>query len=227
MGAVVPPRRVVAPITALWVDEGRPRTASAASPTRRSTPRGSSPTPCAGRASRSAARVAERSAPDGAEEVAAVTGAPLDQIVEHVLDVSDNEAAEVLAHQVGLAVGGRAGSFAGGRRRRRRDAGRARRRLSRRRGSTTAAGCPADNRVRLDTLVAVLQVAASPQHPELRAVVSGLPVAGLHRLAGAPLRRGGRAGRGRGTRQDRHAHRRHRPGGHRHRRARATRWSSR
>ena len=35
------------------------------------------------------------------------------------------------------------------------------------------------SRVRLDTLVDVLRVAASPEHPELRAVVSGLPVAGF------------------------------------------------
>ena len=50
---------------------------------------------------------------DGATPVAEVESAPLSQIVERVLSVSDNEAAEVLAHQVGLATVGEA-SFAGG-----------------------------------------------------------------------------------------------------------------
>ena len=39
------------------------------------------------------------------------TSAPLREIVERVLEVSDNEAAEVLAHHVGLEVRGTA-SFA-------------------------------------------------------------------------------------------------------------------
>ena len=91
--------------------------------------------------------------------------------------MSDNEAAEVLAHHVGLAVAGE-GSFEGGR------AGVA----------ETLAGLGVDlagervydgsglsrrSRLQLDTLVDVLRVAASPEHPELRAVVSGLPVAGF------------------------------------------------
>ena len=44
---------------------------------------------------------------------AASPALPLSQIVEQILVVSDNEAAEVLGHQVGLATGGR-GSFADG-----------------------------------------------------------------------------------------------------------------
>ena len=45
--------------------------------------------------------------------MASVDSAPLSQIVEHTLLVSDNEAAEVLAHHVGLATGG-SGSFEDG-----------------------------------------------------------------------------------------------------------------
>ena len=52
-------------------------------------------------------------APTAAPELAQVRSAPLDEIVAHVLDVSDNEAAEVLAHHVGLAVAGE-GSFVAG-----------------------------------------------------------------------------------------------------------------
>ena len=64
------------------------------------------------------------------------------------------------------------------------------------------------SRVRLDTLVGVLRVAASPEHPELRAVVSGLPVAGFTGSLELRFDAGGRTGRGRRARQDRHAHRR-------------------
>ena len=55
----------------------------------------------------------ERPAPPGAREVARVTSLPVADIVEQVLQVSDNEGAEVLAHQTGLAVNGH-GSFDGG-----------------------------------------------------------------------------------------------------------------
>ena len=53
-----------------------------------------------------------RRAADGASPVAAVEGPPVSQVVERMLTVSDNEAAEVLAHQVGLATVGRHRSLA-------------------------------------------------------------------------------------------------------------------
>ena len=103
---------VVSPITALWVDEGREPDsfdrvddpslyaaqvfAAALSPP----------------ASRSSA-TRRRHRPRRGREIAAVTSAPLREIVEQTLEVSDNEAAEVLAHHVGLAVRG-TGSFADG-----------------------------------------------------------------------------------------------------------------
>jgi D-alanyl-D-alanine carboxypeptidase/D-alanyl-D-alanine-endopeptidase (penicillin-binding protein 4) len=57
--------------------------------------------------------VSARAAPGEAEELAVATSAPLDEIVERVLDVSNNEGAEVLLHHVGLVVAGE-GSFAAG-----------------------------------------------------------------------------------------------------------------
>ena len=63
-------------------------------------------------------------------------------------------------------------------------------------------------------------------HPELRAVVTGLPVAGFIGLAGDPLRGRGAAGARPGAGQDRHAHRRQRAGRGGHRPATGTRWSS-
>ncbi len=104
-------------------------------------------------------------------------GPPVSQIVERMLTVSDNEAAEVLAHQVGLATVGEA-SFAGG--------------VRGVRQALTELGVPLpdaqwydgsglsrENVLAPETLLAVLRVAASADHPELRAVLTGLPVAGF------------------------------------------------
>jgi D-alanyl-D-alanine carboxypeptidase/D-alanyl-D-alanine-endopeptidase (penicillin-binding protein 4) len=171
------PDAVVSPITALWVDEGR----SATGYGRVSDPAGTAATVFAGALARRGVRVvgppAARRAPQGAREVAGVDGAPLAQVVERILLVSDNEAAEVLGHQVGLASGG-AGSFAGGVRGVERE-------LRRLGVDLTGArlhdgsGLSRENRLAPATLVGVLQAAASDAHPDLRAVVTGLPVAGF------------------------------------------------
>lgn len=109
--------------------------------------------------------------------VASLDSAPLDQIVEHTLQLSDNEAAEILARQVGVKTGD-GGSFTGGVR------------------AVTAAladlgvrtsdirlydgsGLSRQDLISPLTIAEVLQVAASPDHPELGAVLSGLPVAGF------------------------------------------------
>jgi D-alanyl-D-alanine carboxypeptidase/D-alanyl-D-alanine-endopeptidase (penicillin-binding protein 4) len=130
-----------------------------------------------------------RRAGDGAAPLAQVESAPLSEIVERVLTVSDNEAAEVLAHQVGLATMGE-GSFAGG--------------VAGVRQALTELGVPLegdvwydgsglsrDNLLDAGTLLALLRLASSPDHPELRPVLSGLPVAGFtgsleYRFADAP-----------------------------------------
>ena len=172
------PDQVVAPISALWVDGGRPPwgygRVDRPGVVRR---RGLRRRPARAPASPCVADVDPRPAPRRASDLAAVSSAPLGEIVEHVLDVSDNEAAEVLAHHVGLAVEGE-GSFG----------------AARRGVETTLAGLGVDvsgdviydgsglsrrSRIRPTTLVDVLRVAASAEHPELRAVISGLPVAGF------------------------------------------------
>ena len=173
------PDQVVAPISALWVDGGRPpwgygrvdrpggvrrgRLRGGAAPDRHHRARPGRPA---------------RPAPRAATELAAVTSAPLAEIVEHVLDVSDNEAAEVLAHHVGLAVEGE-GSFAGARRGVAATLAGLGVDLGVGPRCTTAAGLSRRSRIRPTTLVDVLRVAASAEHPELRAVISGLPVAGF------------------------------------------------
>ena len=58
-------------------------------------------------------KIAPESAPAGAQQLAAVQSAPVSAIVGHLLRVSDNYAAEVLARQIALATGGTP-SFTGG-----------------------------------------------------------------------------------------------------------------
>jgi D-alanyl-D-alanine carboxypeptidase/D-alanyl-D-alanine-endopeptidase (penicillin-binding protein 4) len=170
------PDDVVPPITALWADEGEgsgrryvadPSRAAAdlfaaALDTRGVTVRGP---------------VTSTTSATTDPEIAAVESAPLGEIVERTLAVSDNNAAEVLGHQIGLAVGGDA-SFAGGTA--------AVMQVLRElgvdtTGSTLYDGSGLSRRDRLtpETLLGVLEVAASAEHPELREVITGLPVAGF------------------------------------------------
>ncbi len=181
------PDDIVSPISALWVDEGiaADRSERVEDPARdaaaafakaladQGVPVQGEPTP--GRA------------PAGARTVATVSSPTLSQIVEHVILVSDNEGAEVLAHQVGLALG-TGGSFAGGAQGVRQvlsDLGVPLDGVVIRDGS----GLSRRNLVRTGTMLEVLRVAAD--EPELRAVVTGLPVGGFtgsltFRFADAP-----------------------------------------
>jgi D-alanyl-D-alanine carboxypeptidase/D-alanyl-D-alanine-endopeptidase (penicillin-binding protein 4) len=172
------PEGVVSPISPLWIDEGRPATGA-----------GRVPDPALAAATAFAAALDQagvevvgaperhRAAPDAAE-LARVTSPPLSQIVEHTLEFSDNEAAEVLLRQVGLATGDE-GSFAAG--------------VTGVRDILETLGVPMDGArlydgsglsrddlVDPDTLSSVLRTAAAAGHPELRAVISGLPVAGFN-----------------------------------------------
>ena len=171
------PEGVVAPITALWVDEGRP----AAGYGRVADPSATAAAAFAAALSRNGVRVLggprEQRAPARAPRLAAVRSAPLAAIVERVLDVSDNEASEVLAHHVGLATGA-GGSFAGGTR----GVTRTLRGLGiDTRGAVLydGSGLSRRNRLSTATLLGVLRVAASSDHPYLRPVLTGLPVAGF------------------------------------------------
>jgi D-alanyl-D-alanine carboxypeptidase/D-alanyl-D-alanine-endopeptidase (penicillin-binding protein 4) len=109
-------------------------------------------------------------------EIASVTSAPVREIVERVVEVSDNEAAEVLAHHIGLEVRG-TGSFTAG------VAGTIR--------TLRALGVPIkgieiydgsglsrDNRITPDALLDVLRAAATGG-PALHTLIDGLPVAGF------------------------------------------------
>src|SRR6478736_6078338 len=116
-------------------------------------------------------------APAGAEELASVESAPLSQVAERILDVSDNEGAEVVGHQVGLATSG-TGSFEAG------AAG----------VLDTLGGLGIDvagaevydgsglsrrNRVSTSLLIDLVQHAAGPDGEGMRSLVTGMPVAGF------------------------------------------------
>ena len=168
----------VTPVSALWVDEGRTAGVSPG-------PRVSDP---AGEAARAFARALERKgvevtrtaeteAPSSARRLARVTSPPLEQIVQRLLLASDNDASEVLLRQVALAAGAD-GSTAEGTR--------AVRRTLDRLGVwpddarlADGSGLARQTRVPADALVDLLRLAAEPDHPELRAVLTGLPVAGV------------------------------------------------
>lgn len=171
------PDGVVAPITALWVDEGRPPGGLG----RVADPSLDAANAFAQALGRAGIRVKGEPKPGRAEEeaapLAAVDSPPLSAIVEHTLSLSDNEAAEVLGHQVGLATGGQ-GSYADGARGVERVLAGLDVPLG---GAVVHDGSGLSRQDRLDpgTLAAVLETAASGDRPELRSVLTGLPVAGF------------------------------------------------
>jgi D-alanyl-D-alanine carboxypeptidase/D-alanyl-D-alanine-endopeptidase (penicillin-binding protein 4) len=112
-----------------------------------------------------------------AQEIASVHGAPLSQVVQYVLEVSDNEGAEVLARQVAVAEH-RPASFTG--------AARAVVGVLTRLGIDLTgdrvydgSGLSRQDRLTPQTLLSVIGTASSEEHPGLRTVVADLPVAGF------------------------------------------------
>ena len=187
--------QVVSPTTALWVDRGEDPDGF-----------GRVPDPAATAAAAFAEALGEagirvRGAPrpttaaSGARQLAAVTGAPVEQVVRRVVSTSDNEASEVLLRHIGSVIGGTPSTTAG---------------VAGVRTTLAGLGVPltgvvvADgsglsrsNRLTPDAVIAVLRLAASAQHPDLRAVVEGLPVAGFSGSLESRFTDGDPAGAGR------------------------------
>lgn len=112
-----------------------------------------------------------------AEALATVSSPPLSALVERMLTNSDNDIAEALARQTAVATGGRA-DFDG--------AGQAIAALLNKlevplSGADFQDGSGLDRADRLtaDLLTALLAKAGDPAHPELRPILTGLPVAGF------------------------------------------------
>lgn len=169
---------VVSPVSALWVDEGRVRApfhARVADPAKDAATRFAALLGKRGIAV-SGAPASQRPV-HGATPVASIQSAPLASIVEHVLLTSDADGAEVLARQVGIAAG-KTHDFTG--------ATSAVLARARSLGVNTAgvhlydgSGLSRDGRIPAGTLTALIDVVAGGRHPELSAVLSGLPVAGF------------------------------------------------
>lgn len=170
-------RDQVSPISALWVSEGRrygstgPRVARPAEAAAQQFARDLK------KYGVQVSRIGAAQAPRRARQLASVSSLPLERIVEHLLMVSDNDAAEVVARQAAIGAG-RPGSFGGARavvRARLTKLGVWDRAARLRDGS----GLSRQNRVPADLITKLLRVDLSAARPELRAVVTGLPVAGV------------------------------------------------
>ncbi|MEV1067912.1 D-alanyl-D-alanine carboxypeptidase/D-alanyl-D-alanine-endopeptidase [Streptomyces sp. NPDC050263] len=112
-----------------------------------------------------------------AQRLATVSSPPLSTLVERMLTNSDNDIAESLARQTALATGVRA-DFAG--------AGKAVQAQLKKLGLPTAgarfkdgSGLDRGNRLTANLLTALLVKASDPARPDLRPVLTGLPVAGF------------------------------------------------
>ncbi len=119
--------------------------------------------------------VAQAAAPRGSATIAAVSSPPLAEIIEQMLTESNNVIAENLARQVAMATG-RPASFGG--------AAAAETAVLRRLGVggitlVDGSGLSPLDRITPDTLVHLVRLAAAPDEPEFRPVITGLPVAGF------------------------------------------------
>ncbi|MFC9693565.1 D-alanyl-D-alanine carboxypeptidase/D-alanyl-D-alanine-endopeptidase [Kribbella sp. NPDC056951] len=172
------PEGIAARTSALWVDEGR----IAKGMSKRS----DSPSQAAAVAFskllvangiKVAGGAKPKTAPAGAEALAKVASPTVGQIVEYVNLHSDNDGAEVLLRHVGLATKN-GGSYVGG--------------VTGLEETLTklglnvgkaqiydGSGLTRTNKVPLDLLAGAVRVAASKDHPELRHLLTGLPIAGF------------------------------------------------
>ncbi|MFI6814259.1 D-alanyl-D-alanine carboxypeptidase/D-alanyl-D-alanine-endopeptidase [Nonomuraea sp. NPDC050328] len=168
----------VAPVTALMIDSGKANPAQSA-------PRVADPSRHAATAfAKLLAKygvsvgktVAAATAPAGAAELAQVQSAPVYALVERTLTRSDNDVAEALAHHVGLKEGF-GGSFDGGIK----GVQQALKRVGVTKGIvvTDGSGLSIKNRISAGALAQLVALASSPAHTDLRAVVSGMPIAGF------------------------------------------------
>ncbi|MEU6535913.1 D-alanyl-D-alanine carboxypeptidase/D-alanyl-D-alanine-endopeptidase [Streptomyces sp. NPDC047000] len=170
----------LAPVSALTADEGRTDDSSSGPAARVADPAADAAARFAGFLEADGVRTTSPVSGDAtgkATAVATVTSPPLSALVERMLTHSDNDIAEALARQTALATG-RPGSFSGG-------AAAIESQLRRIGLPLTGArfndgsGLNRADRLTADLLTALLVKAGATGHPELRPVLTGLPVAGF------------------------------------------------
>ena len=165
----------IAPIESVMIDAGRIQ------PTTVNSRRSRTPALDAGRELAKGlgldpAAVTIGSAPSGARQLAVVQSAPLIQRLSEMMDHSDNVLAECIAREVAAAIN-RPQSFAGA-------VDAVTNRLSTAHVETAGAtlldssGLSVDDRLTAKTLDGVVQAAAGPDQPALRALLDLLPIAG-------------------------------------------------
>ncbi|HTQ17652.1 D-alanyl-D-alanine carboxypeptidase/D-alanyl-D-alanine endopeptidase [Mycobacterium sp.] len=165
----------IAPIEAVMIDAGRIQ------PTTVNSRRSSTPALDAGRELAKALgldpnAVTLTTAPTGAKQLAVVQSAPLIQRLSQMMDHSDNVMAECIAREVAAAIN-RPQSFAGA-------VDAVTNRLSTAHvdiggaALVDSSGLSVDDRLTAKTLDGVVQAAAGPDQPSLRALLDLLPIAG-------------------------------------------------
>ncbi|MFE2886222.1 D-alanyl-D-alanine carboxypeptidase/D-alanyl-D-alanine-endopeptidase [Streptomyces sp. NPDC059272] len=168
----------LAPVSALMADEGRTDDSSSGPVRRVKDPAAEAAGKFAGFLKKQGITTTSpgpSKATGRADTLATVTSPPLSDIVERMLTNSDNDIAEALARQTAVATGKRA-DFAGG-------AAAIAAQLTKLhlplKGTAfnDGSGLNRDDRLTADLLTALLVKAGDPAHPELRPVLTGLPIA--------------------------------------------------
>ncbi|WP_406382307.1 D-alanyl-D-alanine carboxypeptidase/D-alanyl-D-alanine-endopeptidase [Streptomyces sp. NBC_01618] len=175
------PNENIAPVTALMTREGRLDDTDSGPAPRSDDPARDTARTFAGLLHDAGISTGSGPAPgrpaDGSRPVAEHLSAPLFALVERALTNSDNDIAEALARQTALAAGEPA-DFAGGRRAVTAQLKKLHLPLT---GADFAdgSGLNRKDKVTAGLLAGLLARAADPHHPELRPVLTGLPVAGF------------------------------------------------
>ncbi|MFE4371355.1 D-alanyl-D-alanine carboxypeptidase/D-alanyl-D-alanine-endopeptidase [Streptomyces sp. NPDC056835] len=176
------PNDNIAPVVALMADQGRLDTSRSGPAPRSGNPAGDAARVFAGllreRGVRTSAAPEPGKTPKGSKTVARTYSRPLSDLVERALTDSDNDIAESLARQTAIAAREPA-SFEG--------AGRAVAAELKKLGLPVTgarfadgSGLDRQDKVSAALLTALLARAADPARPELRPVLTGLPVAGFN-----------------------------------------------
>ncbi|MBV9023407.1 MAG: D-alanyl-D-alanine carboxypeptidase/D-alanyl-D-alanine-endopeptidase [Streptomycetaceae bacterium] len=178
----------IAPVTALMTDEGRVDPNSTESAPRVADPAASAAQSFAGMLQArgitvsgtpapATAPVPFRSSGPSGTTIAQIRSMPLSALVERMLTNSDNDIAEALARQTAIGAHQPA-DFPGGAT----AVSRALAKLGLPLGGTVfldGSGLAREDRLTAGLLARLLATAASPAHPKLRSVLSGLPIAGF------------------------------------------------
>lgn len=170
----------LAPVSALMVDEARTDGSASGPVTRAADPAADAAVKFAGLLEAKGIKTTTpgpSKATNRSQSLASVSSPPLSALIERMLTNSDNDIAEAMARQVALATG-RAADFDGGAAAIDAELKKLGLPLS---GAhfTDGSGLNRDDRLTADLLTALLVKAGDPAHPELRPILTGLPVAGF------------------------------------------------